>query len=213
MKRLALATVLVAAAAVLTATGALATGIASLDGEAAKTLTAIDTIPTKAQIDNAFQKDNQPALQTLAAIVGDSDPSPDAISIRLRAIHALAKYCPATPCSTGDLAHQAVWGVIDTLRTKIDNLMPLTGAEILQLRAAIETLGIMRVSGDIATLTPLLANPSRDIRAATARALRDLCNAQAITPLRARYAIESTDQVKLAISEALRILAQCATNQ
>ena len=41
------------------------------------------------------------------------------------------------------------------------------------------------------------------------RALRDLCNSSAVFPLRTRYTAETTDQVKLAISEALRILGQC----
>ena len=86
------------------------------------------------------------------------------------------------------------------------------GSPVLLLRAAIETLGPMGVASDVGVLVPLLDHISRDIRAATARALRDLCNTQAITPLRVRYAKEQTDQVKLAISEALRILDQCTTN-
>ena len=102
------------------------------------------------------------------------------------------------------MAHTSVATVITATATAHD------GSQVLLLRAAIETLGTMRVSSDASTLQPLLDHPSRDIRAATARALRDLCNNQAITPLRARYSVEMTDQVKLAISEALRILGQCS---
>jgi HEAT repeat protein len=189
-------------AVLITGAVALATGTPGLDEER-NTLSTIDQIPTKPQLDQAFGSD---ALANLASIANPPDPQdPNADQgIRLRAIHALAKYCTATPCAASDLAHQSVVSVIT--RTQAAQ----SGTEVLLLRAAVETLGAMRVSSDVSTLTGLLAHPSRDIRAATARALRDLCNPQAITPLRTRYSSEMTDQVKLAISEALRILGQCA---
>jgi hypothetical protein len=198
MKR-ALAIVLVVAAV------AVATGNTSLPVQVQNTLTTIDVVPTKQQITSAFGTDDQGAKQHLASIA--TDPDPANVGIRLRAIHALAKYCgspPSTPCAEGDLAHQSVASVITA------NRMATTGSPVLILRAAIETLGTMKVDSDVSTLVPLLDHTSRDIRAATARALRDLCNPQAITFLRARYSAETTDQVKLAISEALRILGQCA---
>ena len=162
----------------------------------------IDTVPTKQQINDAFGS-NDP-LPSLVAIATGTATDSDTIAIRLRAIHALAKYCATTPCTVGDPAHQAVAAVLPAAQ-------PATsGSPVLVLRAAIETLGTMKVPTDVSTLVPLLDHPSRDIRAATARALRDLCNTQAITPLRTRYSSEMTDQVKLAISEALRILGQCS---
>ena len=197
---------IVCAGAVAAATGS----ATNLSPKAQNLLTTIDSVPTKDQIDDAFEDDPQQAKQNLAAIATDSDPSPDAISIRLRAIHALAKYCgapPTTPCTASDLAHQSVTAVIAA------NPNANTGSDALILRAAIETLGAMKVSADVTVLTPLLSNPSRDIRAATARALRDLCNTQAISALRERYNPEPTLQVKLAISEALRILDQCSAMQ
>jgi len=191
-------------ALLLTCAVAIATGTTSLDLDEQNTLTAIDTVPTKPQLDSVF--DNaQNALQKLTSIANDPDPTAD-IGIRLRAIHALAKYCVATPCVANDVAHQSVASVVSATATATAH----DGSQVLLLRAAIETLGAMRVSGDAPTLWPLLDHPSRDIRAATARALRDLCNNQAVTPLRARYSVEMTDQVKLAISEALRILGQCS---
>jgi hypothetical protein len=195
-------------AAVLTATVAIATGTINLASDNQRNaLTAIDQVPTKSQLDQAFPSG---ALQKLSDIATDPDTSPDAIGIRLRAIHALAKYCAATPCTSADLAHQSVVSVISATRSA------QSGAQVLLLRAAIETLGAMRVSTDVSILagtSSLLDHPSRDIRAATARALRDLCNPQAIAPLRMRYSAPlETDQVKLAISEALRILDQCASN-
>jgi hypothetical protein len=120
----------------------------------------------------------------------------------VRAIHGLGKYC-TDPCNTGELAHESLRNLIDVSRNET------VGEPVVLLRAAIETIGALRVAGDSTVLIPLLDHPSRDIRAATARALRDLCNSQAVVPLRIRYTSEPTDQVKLAISEALRILGQC----
>ncbi len=81
------------------------------------------------------------------------------------------------------------------------------------LRGAIQALGPQRVQTDLALLVPLLDHPSRDVRAATAHALRDLCNTQAINPLRVRYNSEATDQVRLAIEEAEIVLQQTAPCQ
>jgi hypothetical protein len=162
-------------------------------------LTVIDSVPTKAQLENVWP--NGEGMTVLSGIALDAKAD---IGIRLRAIHALPKLCPQ-PCSTSELAHQSLETVISN--TRISN----TGSDVVLLRAAIETLGTLQVDSDVSLLIPLLDHPSRDIRAATARALRDLCNTQAITPLRVRYTSESTEQVKLAISEALRILGQCPT--
>ncbi|HEU4615006.1 MAG TPA: HEAT repeat domain-containing protein [Kofleriaceae bacterium] len=196
---------IVVVALVLTGAVAIATAVNDL-GDAGNALTTIDMIPTRQQLDNAFAKEKLIPLATLIELATTDDTSRDGIAIRLRAIHALAKYCNPTPCTASDPVHQAVASVVPATQNAA------TGSSVLLLRAAVETLGIMRVSTDVNTLIPLLDHPSRDIRAATARALRDLCNTQAITPLRTRYSGELTDQVKLAISEALRILGQCSAN-
>ena len=186
MKRT-LAIALVASA--LAASVALATGTANLTPEVRDALTSIDTVPTKSQIDSAFDPAN--ALDSLSEISQDTQVD---IGVRVRAIHALAKYCP-DPCSTTELAHQSLSTLINNTSTET------IGEPLVLLRAAIETIGI---------LAPLLDHSSRDIRAATARALRDLCNPNAVFPLRIRYTTAGeTEQVKLAISEALRVLEQC----
>lgn len=193
MKRVAL-TVLACAVA---ASVAFATGsTAGLTERVRNTLTSIDTVPTKIQLDIAFENQALPNLSTIA-----QDKTLD-VGVRVRAIHALAKYCP-DPCSTSELAHQSLTTLINETRNET------LGEPVVLLRAAIETIGTLQVASDVNVLIPLLDHPSRDIRAATARALRDLCNNQAVTPLRVRYTSEPTDQVKLAISEALRILGQC----
>ncbi len=170
-------------------------------------LTTIDTIPTQVQLDTAFV-DHQLALQGLAVIA--RDPETDT-GMRLRAIHALSRYCATTPCADGDVAHLALVGLIDDL----DTSDVTSGENLVLLRGAIESLGPQRVGTDLDLLVNgagggagLLTHQSRDIRAATVHALRDLCNTQAINPLRVQLQQEPTAQVRLAISEALRILGQ-----
>jgi hypothetical protein len=158
-------------------------------------LTAIDTVPTRTQLDTIFGSGS--ASLTLIAIAQDTGADP---GVRLRAILALGKYCPA--CATSDPL-----GINDVLLGLIaDNRPATTGTDVLILRSAIESVGPLQVPSDLAALTPLLNHGSRDIRAATAHALRDLCNSAAITALHERYQIESIDEVRLAISEALRDL-------
>jgi len=192
MIRASLAALLVAYAA------ALATGATVLPQPVQNTLTTIDSVPTKPQLDAVF-KGEAAALMNLSTIAKDTTED---IGIRLRAIHALSKYC-GSPCTSDDLAHQSLSILI------ADEREETAGSSVLLLRAAIETIGVLHVSTDVDVLVPLLDHGSRDVRAATVRALRDLCNTQAIIPLRARYTAESTEQVKLAISEALRVLGQC----
>jgi hypothetical protein len=179
-----------------------------LDQKAKNTLTPIDSVPTRAQIDDAFSTSQLTALENLTAIATD-DQNPSDTGIRLRAIHALAKYCTSMPCTDGDPAHLAVTTVI------ADNQHEVSGPRVLLLRAGVETLGAMRVrNDDIGILIPILDHSSRDIRASTAKALADICGnpPPTINALRTRYAHEPTEQVKLAISEALRILGQCSSN-
>lgn len=185
-------------------TAAVALADDSLSALQLTALTPIDSVPTRSQIDFAFG-DSTTALTKLGALAVDS--TADA-GIRLRAVHALAKYCGdlTTPCAATDVAHERLTELIGVTK------MATAGTPLLMLRAAVETLGPMRVSSDVGVLVPLLGHASRDIRASTARALQDLCNTQAINPLRAQYSHEQVEQVKLAISEALRILAQCSGN-
>ncbi len=192
------AVLLAAAIACGAISAALATDVTVLPQPVQDTLTVIDSVPTKIQLDSLFPDGD--ALPSLAQIARDVKAD---TGIRLRAIHALSKYCP-DPCSTTELAHQSLTSVIADARNFT------RGSDVLLLRAAIEAIGTLGVDSDVTLLVSLLDHPSRDIRAAAARALRDLCNSGAVTPLRVRYTSESTEQVKLAISEALRILGQCS---
>ena len=157
---------------------AFATGsTAGLSERVRDTLTVIDTVPTKVQLDLAFENQALPNLSTIA-----QDRTLD-IGVRVRAIHALAKYCP-DPCSSTELAYQSLAALIGETRNES------IGEPVVLLRAALETIGTLPVDSDPAAkaevssiVIELLNHPSRDIRAAAARALRDLCNTNAATAL------------------------------
>ncbi|MDQ3364817.1 MAG: HEAT repeat domain-containing protein [Myxococcota bacterium] len=170
-------------------------------------LTPIDSIPTKDELVTVLPVDT---VSRLAQIAQDATVD---VGVRLRAIRALPQFCPIDGCAR-TTAH-------DALRALIEDSDPAhhSGPPILLLRAAIEALGATgshpsseptEEPNDVQVLVPFLDNASRDIRAATARALRDLCDSQAIVPLRTRYLGETVPQVRLAISAALRDLAQCS---
>ncbi|MGE5187231.1 MAG: HEAT repeat domain-containing protein [Acidobacteriota bacterium] len=160
-------------------------------------LTSIDSVPTQAQLDGAFGSGS--AMNGLTAIALDASGK---VGNRLRAIHALVQYC-TPPCADGDAAHAALLQLVQV------SPVPQSGPDLLVLRAAIESLGMMRDPNDYGALRSFLDHNSRDIRATTARALGDLCNTNAIADLRARTQFETIDQVKLAISSALRALSAC----
>jgi hypothetical protein len=160
-------------------------------------LTTIDTIPSSDDLTHATLVVPDDLVRIASNVDGNQEPG-----VRLRAIRGLAVYC-TTPGNTCPST------VHDTLQTLIQTYASAhSGSDLLLLRAAIEADGPLKVLDDLALLGPLLDHPSRDIRATTARALAQLKNCQATTALRQRYQNESTDQVKLAISEALRILSQ-----
>ena len=176
-------------------------GTSSVPQGALDALTTIDSVPTQAQLDLAFMGSAANSRDKLIGIALDTASSE--VGVRLGAIHALQNYCPlppATTCAATDPAHQALYNLIGSVGAA------RAGSDVLVLRAAVEAIGPLEVQTDIDLLVPLLDHTSRDIRAATAHALRDLCNSNAVTPLRVRYQHEPTDQVKLAISEALRVL-------
>ena len=164
-------------------------------------LTAIDTVPSRTLYDS-LQLDKPLDQATLQAVASDGSASP---AFRLRAIHALSTYCAAMSGSAcdNDPAHVTLTGLIST------NGSAQSGADLLILRGAVESIGLMRDPNDEGVLANLLNHPSRDIRATAALALGALCNAAAINPLHQRLTNESTDQVKLAISAALRMLSAC----
>ncbi len=181
------------------AAGSAVANLAQLPQPVINALTPIDSLPSSEQID-AVHGGSEEALANLQAIAL-AEAGVD-VGVRLRAVRALTQYCTA-PCGS----HQ-VHATLVTVATTPRYRDALRGSDLLVLRAAIEAIGILRVPGDVNVLIPQLDHPNRDIRAATAHALRDLGNTQAILPLRARYQAEQVDQVRIAISDALRVLGQ-----
>ncbi len=163
-------------------------------------LTPIDSQPTTQQLNLVHNNNEQEALDNLQEIaLGDDSVD---TGVKLRAVRALTQYCKA-PCGTHE-AHATLVQLIGLPKYRDAR----AGRDLLVLRATIEAIGVLRVVDDMNFLLPFLQHPSRDIRSATAHALRDLGNTQAITPLRTRYLVEDVPQVQNALSDALRVLGQ-----
>ena len=181
---------------------------AALSQQQQNALTAIDTVATPNQLGSAFNGQPLPGLATIA-----QDGSAD-IGMRLRAIHALTFYCPLRNDGTGNQVQMCEAG--DTvLEALIQNVTAGAGArvgtDLLLLRASVESLGKVGQHDPrpYPLVLQLLGHASRDMRATAAHALGDLGDCDAELPLRQRFQQESSDQVKLAISDALRALAAC----
>jgi HEAT repeat protein len=161
-------------------------------------LTPIDAVPSSDDLNHVFGTPTE-AVTHLALIASDPNSDP---GVQLRAIRALAQYKSTDLGSTA--AHDALVNVFRLQRYATAKL----GADLLVLRGVIEALGACpdKQPTDVDLLVPMLEHQSRDIRAATASALRDLGNTNAITPLSDRLNNEQVDQVKIAISKALRVL-------
>ena len=188
--------------------GSVAAGSTGLPDHVEQVLTLIDSLPTQIDLDSAFCptpcSDHGPAMQGLEAIATDNGATDSASrNARLHAISALSLYCiQCDPLKPEYQAHDTLVSIIQT------TTWASTGFDALVLRAAIEALGPQRIASDLSLLLPQLQNPSRDIRAAVAHSLRDLCNTGAIGPLRQQQETETSEQVKQAITEALRVLGQ-----
>jgi hypothetical protein len=170
-------------------------------------LTPIDTVVTTEALNSVLQA---PDLGKRIARLQEIAESTEDLGVRLRAIRALPHYC-TTSCrsdgvATGDPAHLAVRKVFQSLDPTDHG-----GKALLRLRSTLEALGATRsgLTQDVNLIAPFLDYASRDIRVTAARALGDLCNSTGLVPLRARYQQEQIEQVRLAISTALRDLGQC----
>src|SRR5262249_51851876 len=74
-------------------------------------LTQIDAVPSRGDLTALFNNNDQQAFSNLQGLAGGEDATPDGIAVRIRAIHALAKYCPlsgGTPCPETDPAHMTL---------------------------------------------------------------------------------------------------------
>jgi hypothetical protein len=193
---------LIAAAAVLTALPARGAS-PQLAPHAMDALTQLDVLPTASQLSEAFGQPIDATRDVVVQLARNADATVD-LGVQLRAIHALPSFCPAAPapCGVGEPAHDALVQLINAVQAA------QTREDLLRLRSAIEALGATRsgLDSDVAELLPLLGAGSRDVRATTARALPNLCNAQAKAPLMMRYQQEPVAQVKQEILNAINAL-------
>jgi hypothetical protein len=176
-----------------------------VSGQVTDALTQIDATPSKSTLNDMFPTP-QAALDNLTQIATTTDPTVDH-GVQLRAIRALPAYCPAAPapCGTSPV-HQTLLLLVADYGDS-----PHAPQDIMRLRAAAEALGATRsqLDGDVAALTPLLEDKSRDVRATVVRALGNVCNRTALVPLSNRYQNEETEQVRRAIRTAVGDLQQC----
>lgn len=165
-------------------------------------LTLIDAVPSKDALDDAFGR--QAPFDNLLSVALDRTID---LGIELRAIRALPAYCPLAPqiCGAGSPAHDALVALVASQSS------PGTPPDLLRLRAAAEALGATHsgLLDDATQLMSLLGNASRDVRATAIRAIRQVCNSDAIPPLKSYLPRESSPQVRIAITAAVQDLGLC----
>src|SRR5579862_1156690 len=156
-----------------------------------------EMVTQKASLDSLL---GTTASDALSAIAGAGDEIP--YGTRLRATRAIALYPSDSARAELTSLIAAHLAGMEAPRSSTNN----PGFETLGVIAATEALGTIGTPADVATIVPLLdKEESRDIRAAAARALRDIGSATAIAPLHARLAKETVPQVQFWISDALRV--------
>ena len=178
-----------------------------LPAQVVDALSSIDHATPVEDLDTLGSGSSAPAAAAASQIAQvAANPNVD-VGVALRSIYALSQYPQSVIGSS--LAHDTLAQLVAAY---ISSSRP---TDVLLLRASIESLGPLRVSADAdmldcspsSTLAGCpLDHPSRDVRTATARALRDIGNPSAIPLLRARLGAETVPQVKLAIAAALAAL-------
>lgn len=159
------------------------------DPELIALLSGIDFVPSKAALDTEL---GPTAEQQLIAIARTGSPTDDP-GVRIRAYRALALYS----------------GSLDDLKAAVtEHGDGLEALDNLYLRAAMDALATV-AGPDLEAVDDIaahLSHASRDVRAAAARALATTGALAAVERLRARLPLEPEEQVKAAISKAIRAL-------
>ena len=145
-------------------------------------LSGIDFLPTSEHLRTVLEDD----LSVLATLA-EEHPDP---GVRLRAIRSLGQL-------NADITRAALLAAVERHQDARE------GTEVLYLIAAVEALGAVGTASDVSVLAPFLDAASRDVRAATARALADTGSAAACQPLRLRQSQEPPGAVRLAIEAAI----------
>jgi HEAT repeats len=165
-----------------------------LSAEATYALTSLDGVPTPAQLEVLIPN----ALDTLRK---HAESTSGATQIRLRAIRAISLWPPSAE------------NQITLKQVLAANSSSPTGPSVLLTQAAIESLGRQAGAEDtelLGAVTASLTHPSRDVRFAAARSLRQI-GSRDVLVLGSLYACldtESVPAVKLAITEAIQALSE-----
>ncbi len=163
-------------------------GEAIADQPLTEILSGIDYAPGRDALDDLM---GDAAPDQLVAIARGTEASLDDAGLRIRAYRALALY--AAPETEAALrAAVAEHGAVEH------------GVDTLYVRAAMDSLAVVAPDTAVPAIAPMLAHPSRDVRAGAARALGTTGSEAAVPYLRARLPDEPVLQVRLAIADALR---------
>lgn len=171
-------------------------------------LTPVDSVPAPATLDLVFAP--APAATRLIEIASDTGAD---LGIQIRAIRALAAYCPPDVCTAQHPVHQALVAIIQA------EAQATAPAPTLRLLAAIEALGETHsgLEPDFKLLWSLLdvrsdagvCLPRRDVRSTAARAIGALCFKSALDAMRA-YTSDPCGQVATQAERAISELDACS---
>ena len=164
----------------------------SIPEPALDVLGAIDSVPQRDQVQRVFG-DN--ALAELQRISLASLATVDA-GVQIRAVRALTHFVEGRATVLQVLARPEV-------------ATAQRGSGVVLQRTAIEALASYNDATDVTRVIAFLgAEYSRDVRASAAHALGLMGSQTAVEPLRSRFRVESSAQVKYEISNSLHILGQ-----
>lgn len=191
----------------------------SISQDAIDALTAVEGIPTVAQLEELISGN---AVEKLEEIIkfdpyagGDNNDTTGGGSskeralaiewmpLRLRAIRALNQFSPPS-AQTQLILHNVL----------VTNSAMPSGPQLLLTQAALEALGPITDDLDVETVnavTDALSHSSRDVRVAAARALSQIAPRSALDALLQANQSELVPAVRLAIAEALRALGEIPT--
>lgn len=183
-----------------------------LSPDATHALLSIDGVPNPTQLEPLIPGQTLTSLLGIASSLEPINNSPkddqairDWIPIRLRAIRAASMFELADGDPQISLRRTTLKALLNANRSQA------SGSGVLLAQAALESLGKVGGAEDpdlVMAVSDSLTHPSRDIRIAAARALRQMGAATALEALRRRQSSEEFLGVRLAISEAIQALNQ-----
>jgi HEAT repeat protein len=185
----------------------------ALSPDATEALLSIEGVPNPTHLETLIPGQTLPNLLAIAAYPGpdtgdvakNEAQARNLVPIRLRAIRAASMF----DLVGSDPLIQTRRATFQALLTA--NSSRASGHGVLLARAALESLGKVGGAQDptlVTAITASLGHPSRDVRIAAARALREMGAATAVDALRRQQAREFSPGVRLVIEAAIQALNQ-----